>query len=223
MIAEYDNIRYMTDDSNFLWHINNGMSEPYPRELEIVKKYLDIYPTCNNTFIDVGGHIGTTSIPYAKLFKNVIAFEPNKKSYNFFVENIKNNNINNITLYNKGVFNKNTNCKVIQHEGGNSGCFYIKECNENDENSIEVVKLDDIISDNYIIDFLKIDTEGSELYVLEGAINIITKYKPLIQIETNVCSNKYFGYDKEKIFEFMYKNNYKIFDTDDNNPLFYCK
>jgi len=35
------------------------------------------------------------------------------------------------------------------------------------------------------IDFIKIDTEGHELYVLEGAINTIEKYKPNIFIEVH--------------------------------------
>jgi len=223
MIGTYDNLSYFTDDSSFIYHINNGISEPYPRELSIVKKYLKLYPTCNNTCIDVGGHIGTISIPYSRMFNKIISFEPNTKSYNFFVENIKMNNISNIMLYNKGVYNKNTTCKVIQHDLGNSGCFYIKECDKHDINSIEVIKLDDMIDNNSKVDFIKIDTEGSELQVLEGAINLISTYKPLIQVETNQCSGKYFGYNKERIHEFMKQHDYKIFDDDGNNPLFMCK
>jgi FkbM family methyltransferase len=220
MIGTHDNLRYLTDDSIFIHHINRGLSEPYPRELAIVKKYLELYPSCNHTCIDVGGHIGTTSLPYSRLFSKIIAFEPNTKSYNFFIDNIKLNNIDNITLYNKGVFNKTTTCNVIQHNSDNSGCFYIQEC---DTGSIEVVKLDDIIDDADVVDFIKIDTEGSEFQVLEGANHLISLHKPLIQVETNHCSSKYFGYDKEKIYEFMKQHDYTIFDDDGNNPLFMCK
>jgi len=221
MEASYDNIKYITDDSIFVWHINNGQCEPYLRELDIIKRYLTIYPSCNNTFIDVGGHIGTQSLPYSKIFKNVIAFEPNKKSYNFFYENIKLNNIDNIIVYNKGVYNKNTYCKVVQHSDVNSGCFYIKECDKQDINSIEVIKLDDLNINN--VDFIKIDTEGSELLVLEGAIELISKYKPVIQVETNYTSENFFGYKKDSIYEFMKQNEYKPFDDDGNNPIFYCR
>jgi len=220
MIASYDNFKYYTDDHIFLWHINNGKTEPYPRELDLVKKYLNMFPTNNDVCIDIGGHIGTTSFPYSRLFKNVISFEPNKKSYDFFNKNINLNLITNIHLFNKGVYNKNTTCKVIQHDGGNSGCFFIKECDKNEDDSIDVIKLDDL-NINGKVDFIKIDTEGSELYVLEGSIDLINKCKPLIQVETNSCSDKYFGYNKDKIYEFMKQNNYSIFDDDGNNPLFY--
>jgi hypothetical protein len=73
------------------------------------------------------------------------------------------------------------------------------------------------------VDFLKIDTEGSELYVLEGAYDLLMKHKPLINIETNGHSNRFFGYDKEKIVEFLKSLEYKVWDDDGNNPLYYGK
>jgi len=220
MKATWDGFTYFLDDPIFEWHINNGKSEPYPRELAIVKSYLEAYPTCTNTCVDVGGHIGTTSLPYSRLFKHVIAFEPNPVSHAFFAENIKGNSIENITLFNKGAFNKSTTCMVRKH-GQNSGCYYIEECSKN-EKSIDTAKLDDI-EYHSPVDFIKIDTEGSELFVLEGAAETIAKDKPLIQVETNQCSTNFFGYNKERIFDFMAQNDYKIFDNDGNNPLFYCK
>jgi hypothetical protein len=220
MKATWDGFTYVLDDPIFEWHINHGKSEPYPRELGIVKRYLEQYPTCTNTCIDVGGHIGTTSLPYSRLFSHVIAFEPNPVSHGFFAENIKLNSLKNITLFNKGVYNKSTTCMVRKH-GENSGCYYIQECTKN-ESSIDTVKLDDIEYDAPV-DFIKIDTEGSELYVLEGAADTIAKHKPLIQVETNHCSSRLFGYGQERILEFMSQNNYRIFDSDGNNPLFYCK
>jgi len=232
-IATYDNLSYKTDDTCFIWHINNGKSEPYPRELDLVKKYLLQYPNNNNTFIDIGGHIGTTSLPYSRLFTNVIAYEPNKHTYDFFIENIKLNNITNVTVFNKGVYNKKTVCNILMHEGNNSGCYYIKEYTDinsiSSTNLINLIKLDDEeyiknekINNNEIkIDFIKIDIEGAELYALEGAYDIIRKWHPLIQVETNYCSDKYFGYNKNNIFSFLISLGYKVFDDNNSNPMFY--
>ena len=110
------------------------------------------------------------------------------------------------------------NCHIVKHNGGNSGCYYIQEC-EKSENSIEVVKLDDLNIEG--ADFIKVDTEGSELFVLEGALDLISKDKPLIQFETNNCSLDYFGYDKERIFEFMKQQDYKVLSDNGINPFFY--
>jgi hypothetical protein len=220
MEATWDGFTYLVEDDVFQWHINNGASEPYPRELELVKSYLSNFPERNNIFIDVGGHVGTTSLPYSRLFKEVIAFEPNTVSYDFFQKNIKINNVNNVTTYNKGVYNKSIDCIVSKH-GSNSGCYYIKEC-EKGENTISTVRLDDMTFDKPV-DFIKIDTEGSELFVLEGGHNLISENKPLINIETNGCSDRYFGYNKERIFEFLHSLDYKVYNDDGNNPLFYCE
>lgn len=66
--------------------------------------------------------------------------------------------------------------KVVKH-GSNSGCYYIKEIDNNNllnNDEINVVKLDDEKIETKV-DFIKIDTEGSELFVLKGAIELIKK------------------------------------------------
>jgi FkbM family methyltransferase len=221
-MASYDGFTYKTNDPIFYLHITNGCSEPYPRELELVKRYQQIYPTKKNLFIDVGGHIGTCSLPYSRLFQKVIAYEPNKENFHFFMNNMEENNCQNITVHNKGLYYKNTECIVVPHDGGNSGCFYIKE-NPSYPNAIKVAKLDDELASNTMpVDFIKIDTEGSELFVLWGASETIRKWKPLIQIETNGQAQKNFGYPDSLCERFLEGFGYKVFDTDGNNPLFYC-
>lgn len=220
--ASYDNFTYRTDDPTFLWYITNGLAEPNTRELGVVKRYLSQYPTKNHLCIDVGGHIGTTSLPYSRLFQNVLAFEPNKKNYDYFIENIRINNNRNIEVRNKGLYNKNTSCVVIPHDGGNSGCFYVKEDLQNPE-AIPVSRLDDELANNSMpVDFIKIDTEGSELYVLWGAYETIKRWKPLIQIETNGQALRNYGYNDIINQHFLEGFGYRIFDSDGHNPFFYC-
>ncbi len=216
-MSSYDNFIYDGADEIFHYHIINGLSQPYPRELNIVKNYLLKYPNRNNTYLDIGGHIGTTALPYSKLYKNVITYEPNIDSYNYLIKNIQNNKCANIIAKNVGVFNKTMKAKIFRH-GTNSGCYYIKESNDID--AFNVIKIDEENIENKV-DFIKIDTEGSELYVLQGAKNIIKRDSPLIQVETNNCSNKFFNYDKTEIFDFMEEMNYKILDNNGNDPLFY--
>ena len=59
--------------------------------MQIVKSYLELYPTNNNTFVDIGGHIGTQSLPYSKLFKSVINGVKNEKTiFNLNINAFKN-------------------------------------------------------------------------------------------------------------------------------------
>ena len=142
MKASWDGFTYNLDDPDFVWSINNGRTEPYTRELAVVKSYLKHFPSCNHTYLDVGGHIGTTAFAYSRLFENVLAFEPNKKSYDFFVQNIELNGVKNVKVINKGAFNKTTSVSFVHH-GPNSGCYYIKET-EKSPSSIDTVRLDDL-------------------------------------------------------------------------------
>jgi FkbM family methyltransferase len=220
--AAYDNFTYRTDDPIFLWHISKGLSEPYPRELGIVKRYLSEYPERNHLCIDVGGHIGTTSLPYSRLFQQVVAYEPNQKNYAFFLENIRLNSCSNIQVKNKGVYHKNTSCVVVPHSGGNSGCFYIKEDTQH-PHAIPVVRLDDEFQNTQIpIDFLKIDTEGSEFHVLFGAQELIKRWKPLIQVETNGLAFQNYNIPETTSQKFLEGFGYKIYDSNGHNPFFYC-
>ena len=218
-IACYDGYKYKCNCDSFKLYINNGLSQPYPRELNIIKSYLQKYPDRNNTYIDIGAHFGTTSIPYSKLYNQIYSFEANKDNYSLLEHNISLNNIKNIKPFNLGIHNKITNCVSHKHDD-NSGSIVMKETDIETVDTIKMLPLDNI-DFNESIDFIKIDTEGSELFVLEGAKHTIHKYKPLIQVETNHCSEKFFNYNKKKKNDFMYSMNYKILDDDGNDPIFY--
>tara|TARA_B100000287_G_scaffold126129_1_gene118245 strand:+ start:1116 stop:1763 length:648 start_codon:yes stop_codon:yes gene_type:complete len=69
------------------------------------------------------------------------------------------------------------------HTEGNS---YYKEANYWDipqlvqENTMTLQKLDDIFKDRYVFDLIKIDTQGSELDILKGGKDLVSKSKAVI-------------------------------------------
>lgn len=79
MISKFDNIEYEGACPSFHKSIIAGKSQPYLRELKIIKDYINKNKNKNNLYIDIGGHIGTTALPYSRLFKEVLVYEPNKK------------------------------------------------------------------------------------------------------------------------------------------------
>ena len=207
--ASYDGINYFTDDSSFQWYINNGKAEPHGGGyLNYVKNYIQRNPTKNRTYIDVGACQGTTMLPYSRLFERVFGYEPNKKNYDLCLKNLKLNNSQNCVVKNNAVMDKIINGITIKHAGGNSGCYYFKEDSSSNINSI-------ILDEEQIedVDFIKIDTEGSELYVLRGAKNLIIKYKPLIQVELIGLSERHFGIKAEDTMNFLFDIGYKRIDN----------
>ena len=53
------------------------------------------------------------------------------------------------------------------------------------------------------IDFIKLDTEGNELAVLRGAKELIRRNKPLLMIEMNGCSERFFKTSEQDLRDFL--------------------
>jgi FkbM family methyltransferase len=223
--SSYDNYIYNHNDPVFHYHIERGLSEPYPKDFSIVKKYQSMFPHKNRDYVDVGGHIGTTVIPFLKIFRSCVAFEPTQENYNFLVENVKANHLESRCILRKlGCSDKVRSGNTRMHSGGNSGCFYFEESSNNqNEHYVETVCMDDDPDIQMLdIDFIKIDTEGHELFVLRGAEQTLLRCKPLIQFETNGMSDSLFGISKQEIFNYLYSLGAREFDTSDGaNTYFY--
>ncbi len=139
--------------------------------------------------VDVGAYIGTHSRAFSELVGsggNVYAFEPNGFIYPFLVKNTKNIQHKNITIYPfalgaAGEKRKLINGKNVQW---NFGAVRLEPMEkEGDELDIDVKMLDDMNIDR--VDFIKIDVEGMELEVLDGAEKTIEQSKPIIFQEVN--------------------------------------
>jgi FkbM family methyltransferase len=218
--ASHDGFSYLTDDCAFVYSINQGKSEPYPDFIKIVEKYLDMFPNKNRTYIDVGAHLGTTIMPYSRKYNKIVGYEVNQKTFEFLTRNIKINNLEDkVTIHNYGLYSFPCTGSVFQHNSCNSGCYYFKP----DPNGvIKCTTLDEDYPDNDV-DYIKIDTEGSELHILQGANRILTQSKPFVQIECNNLSDKLFGISKTEIVNYMTNLGYSIFDdkTSESNIFFY--
>ena len=133
------------------------------------------------TFLDIGAHIGTYSVNLSERFDEVICFEPNPEIYECLALNVKSyDNVNALNF----LLSNNTQDYNFAQELGNSGKSRIV-C-EKAPNTIEIRshRLDDVLA-NYSgkIDLIKIDAEGSELRIVEGAKQTLQTHNPMILIE----------------------------------------
>ena len=60
------------------------------------------------------------------------------------------------------------------------------------------------------IKIIKVDVEGAELGLLEGATKILRKYKPLIIFETGMGGSDVYGTTPEKLFAYLKDHDYGI-------------
>lgn len=218
--ALWDGFKYYTDCVAFHMSISHGNQQPYwqgvpPRdsELNIINKYIET-TNRNERFIDVGGHIGTMSIPLSKIYGRGVAFEPQRDNYDFLIRNLEANDINNVVAFNVGLSDCDSSVAVVRHDDHNSGCY---QCKDDPDGEMNCVPLDSRFS---YASFIKIDVQGKELDVLKGAINLIRKCKPFMMIEVSDEETD-FTCTKDSVVEFLQKEGYHIYH-DNGADIFMC-
>lgn len=72
-----------------------------------------------------------------------------------------------------------------------------------EEIEVQLEKLDDVISPNQGIDFIKLDVEGAELQVLQGALQTIRKNKPTILFEFGLGASNHYGTSPADIWQIL--------------------
>ncbi len=129
--------------------------------------------------LDIGAHYGSWSRYMSKEFKKVFSFEPVAATYECCKLNTE--NFDNIHLYQKAVGAHMGTVSVDQ------GKFYTHPGMEtiiDFDGKTPLITIDSLDLDD--VDFIKIDVEGFELAVLQGAEETIKKSKPIIIFEENM-------------------------------------
>lgn len=172
---------------------NNFTNFKESGENYFVKKYLssDSIELC----IDIGANEGSySSLLLKETSSNIICFEPLPFVFDKLKKNLSDYS-KRCTLINKGVGKKNETLTIHYNNNATGHASFSEEIKKIDyvknesKQEIDVVSLDEFCKKNNItkIDFIKIDVEGFEKEVLEGAFNTIKEIKPkFLQIEYNL-------------------------------------
>lgn len=184
--------------------------------LSILSDWLQkTYPNhLNGTAIDIGANIGNHSLFFSSLFKNIISFEPNQKTFNllqfnsFLKENIK--------CLNYGISSsqKEAHFKIHQTNIGGSS---IVENSDSQTITIQLNSLDYFIHDDINVKLIKIDVEGHEYEAIIGSKNTIQKNKPIILFEQQ--ENELIN-GSSKVIELLKELGYNHFLTIEEKTIF---
>lgn len=155
----------------------------YERELWCVPHWV----SKKSTAIDVGGNRGIWSLQLARYARHVHTFEPNPiclKQLNRVVPS-------NVTIYPYGLSSQSGQAK-LRFDLNNTGIGTVDAANtlspeknpgikKIEECDVEIRRLDAFDFEN--LDFIKIDVEGHELAVLQGALRLLEIFHPTILVE----------------------------------------
>ena len=152
-------------------------------EIELLNGMCEIAKNPNGIALDIGANIGNHSIFFSRKFKAVIAVEPVPSNCLILKSNLHLNNINNVTLIEKGLLNKNSKMALdnVDPKNTNNGISEIKS-------GVSQALIDVVIGDEELqsmnlkekIQLIKIDVEGRESLVIEGLKKTIEKDMPII-------------------------------------------
>ena len=190
------------------WYDPNARTEDY--------EFISAYLKENDTYLDVGSNMGVTVIPGARSVGNkgrVIAFEPHPKICSYLKENIALNNLNNVEVHNCAVGNENGFIYFT-----NKFTDDMNQVSTSSENNIrvQIVLLDDVVKEQGDIALMKLDVEGYEKFVIEGAKETLKK-AACIYFEVSDNNFKDFGYKSSDIFRLLEQHGFKLFKRNGNN------
>jgi FkbM family methyltransferase len=155
--------------------INRAKASEY--ELEILKKLT----SREKISVDVGANIGLYTMTLIPLSAKVIAFEPIPALYTELLRNYHNATIHQVALSNSD----GTGVLAIPRQGHALAAIDGKGSVESDDECERVIvtkkRLD--FYNLQPVGFLKIDVEGHEELVIEGAIQTIERDKPNLLVE----------------------------------------
>jgi FkbM family methyltransferase len=134
--------------------------------------------------LDVGANIGFHTLYFAQLVGNkgtVTSFEPVPRNYEALNININLNNYSNINTFNVALSNKKEQIAIdIDLKSTNPGAYNLFSKGGQTQINCEIG--DEVIV-NQKIDFIKIDVEGYESFVIDGLLETIKRNKPKIIFE----------------------------------------
>jgi len=161
-----------------------------------VKKFILRNYKNYSVFLDIGANIGTYSILLGRKGLKCFAFEPSKENFKALSKNIELNNLQEkVKIFNYGL--GETNCeKEFVFNSLNTGASHVTSTPKQNKSYCIIIKaLDSVYEDfNFRKDdkfLIKIDVEGMEPEVLEGAKSFLSKFSEILCIaEDKHCGNK---------------------------------
>ena len=161
----------------------------------------------DKNIIDLGAYIGDNAVPWALKMRGIIyAIDPSKENISFIKKMAFINNVNNIVTIEKAISDKNETIYCNETETTHISCN-----TSNGIHSFNAVSLDCLNLEN--IGFIHLDVEGFEYKVLYGAINIITKYNPIIVWENHIEREDYM-----KVVNFFSYHKYTTYMINEQFP-----
>jgi FkbM family methyltransferase len=212
--ATRNGVNYCLDMSDSMqWYVFAGIDDSFHDR--VIKGKI----RANTTVIDIGCNIGEFSLQVCKecednaLDVTLISIDPNPYIIELFENNLKLNTFSRASIVIKKIAISNTNNQaVFSFDDRKSGGGRLDSSHEN-KLSVDVVRLDDLVKTEQIdrIGYVKIDVEGFDGHVLDGAKETIRQFRPICYIEVTPKWLERNGFSASYIYDYFQALSYVIY------------
>ncbi len=147
---------------------------------------LEYFLTKSSVCLDIGANMGIYTLPMAKYSECVHAIEPHPEFMKRLKKNLLLNKLKNVTCYEIAIYNEEKTMTLYspgENMHNKSASLYPENYELTEKISVQTVTLDRFCKTFKKLDFIKIDTDGSDARVILSGKEIIEKHKPIILFE----------------------------------------
>lgn len=174
----------------------------------------------NSNCIDIGAYRGRVLAEITQVAPDGkhIAYEPLPHIHDYLVRRFPSVDVRLAAVSNEDgeksfTYVKNAPARSGFRERGSSESQQIEKL------TVRTESLDSGLPADYIPALIKIDVEGAERFVIEGAIKTISKYKPVIIFEHGKGGAPYYATQPRHVYELLHNEaGLNIYDLDGNGP-----
>ena len=164
-------------------------------QLHKYKRSLDFVDNFRNA-IDIGAHIGQWTMQMAKDFNHVIAFEPLELHFSCFEKNLE--GCSNVTLHGMGLSNEAHWADFHSGTPNSHGDTWVVEDGPGQYN-LETLDSFELTE----VDFIKVDCEGYELFILQGGEQLLLANKPTVIVEQKKGMAAKYGLEDREAVDYL--------------------
>ncbi len=180
--------------------------DPHDRQAEA--RFFQAFLRPGDTVIDVGANVGTTALTAAVLVGpqgQVVAVEPHPQVFRYLQENIHRNEASHVTLHNVALGSEERIARLSNQSADDQNRM-------GDANGVEVQEttLDRLTQNLASIALLKIDVEGYEKFVLEGASQTLSKTE-CVYFEASEENFRHYGYTTPDVLTLLKRQGFSVF------------
>lgn len=170
-------------------HVGDKIASQGLYEPENLELLLDLIGKIENpTVLDIGANIGNHTLAFATRAAQVHAFEPIPAIYRLLAANVQDNDLRNVQTHALALSDQGGTATIYMVRQGNFGASSFDQRSEGVE-PVEVTRMtgDDFVRQQAIprVDFIKIDVEAHEVYVLKGLMHTLQRDLPWLTMEWN--------------------------------------